>query len=45
MDEFREALRYYLRHPFKFMVELLACLSVFFLCYIALLFGYAIGLY
>lgn len=44
MEELREALRYYIKHPWTFLAELLGLLSIFGLGYIFLLFGHALGL-
>ena len=44
MEELREALRYYVKHPWTFLAELLGLLSIFGLGYIFLLFGHALGL-
>lgn len=44
MEELREALRYYIKHPWTFLGELLGVLGLFFLGYIFLLLGHAFGL-
>lgn len=44
MDELREALRYYIKHPWTFLGELVGLLGLFFIGYLILLFGYAFGL-
>lgn len=44
MDEFREALRFYIKNPWTFLAELLGVLSIFGLCYVLLILGHALGL-
>lgn len=44
MEELREALRYYIKHPWTFLAELIGLLSIFVLGYVFLLLGYAVGL-
>jgi hypothetical protein len=43
-EELREALRYYVKHPWTFLAELVGLMSIFGLCYALLLIGYAMGL-
>ena len=44
MRELKEAYRYYVKHPWTFLGELLGCLGIFFLGYVFLIFGHAMGL-
>ena len=44
MEELKEAIRYYIKHPWIFLVEMIGLFSLFFLGYVFLLFGHALGL-
>ena len=44
MKELREALRYYIERPWTFLAELFSLFGLFFIGYLFLLFGHALGL-
>ena len=44
MDEIKEAIRYYIKHPWTFLAELIGLFGLFFAGSLFLSFGHALGL-